>query len=172
MVEDKENNKVEGNEFGDKADGKSANHANSQETKSEFGDFKEIKEEEKKLVPKSKPVKKGGKPQKGRYGRSAWNQEGEGPIRVKMPRDGELIGVVVQRLGGNKMDIKATDGKSRNSRVPGRFRRKFWLRPGDFVIIMPWESDDDKADIIFQYRGGQVNQLKKRGLVDGLKDDF
>jgi translation initiation factor 1A len=98
--------------------------------------------------------------------------EQEVPTRVRMPRPPELLGVVVQRLGGNRMEIKTTDGKTRNCRVPGRFKRRFWLRPNDFVIILPWPTDDNKGDIIFQYRKGQAYQLRKRGLVDTLKQEF
>ena len=119
----------------------------------EFGDFQEVKEEE----PANSQVE----------------QEQEGGFRIKLPRKGEFIGKVIQRLGGNRMEVKCTDGKTRNSRVPGRFKRRFWLRPGDFVIVKPWEFDDDKADVIFQYRKGPaVSQLKKRGLLDNLKDEF
>jgi len=122
----------------------------------EFGDFEEIIEED-----------SNGNAVEGQ------SQEGEGPVRVRLPRDGEHIGKVVQRLGGNKMDVMCDDGKNRNSRVPGRFRRKFWLRPGDFVIVKGWEFDDSKADIIHQYRKGpQVDKLRKIGKLDNLKDSF
>ncbi len=121
----------------------------------EFGDFEEVKEED----SGKKPV-------------VAEQGEQEVSARVKLPHKGELIGVVVQRLGGNKMEVKATDGKTRNSRVPGRFKRRMWLRPGNFVIIAPWESDDSKADIIYQYRGNQINQLRRRGLLDRLREEF
>src|SRR3989344_1608237 len=89
----------------------------------------------------------------------------EAPVRVRMPRNTELVGVVVQRLGGNKMEIKATDGKTRNCRVPGRFKRSMWLRPGYFVLIKPWEFDNNKADIIYQYNSSAANQLKRKGLI-------
>lgn len=118
----------------------------------DFGDFEEVKDETKKDSQEQ--------PQK------------QFPSRVKLPRDGEVIGKVMQRLGGNRMSIKATDGKTRNCRVPGRFRRRFWLREGHFVIIQPWEDDDEKGDIIYQYRPHEIIQLKKRGIVDQLKDEF
>ena len=92
--------------------------------------------------------------------------------RVRLPRKRELIGVVLQRYGGNRMEILATDGKKRNCRVPGRFKRDFWLRPGDHVLIEPWEDDDEKGDIVFKYHSGAVNQLRKRGLLDSLKREF
>src|SRR3989338_10176004 len=91
------------------------------------------------------------------------------PVRVRMPREREFIGMILQRLGGNRMEVLCTDGKTRNCRVPGRFKRSMWLRPKDIVLVKPWPDDNDKADIIFQYRPGSVNQLRKRGLLDSLK---
>jgi len=119
----------------------------------DYGDFEEVKEEgaDKKLEVQS---------------------EQQVPSRVRMPRQGQLIGIVLERLGGKRMSIKATDGKTRNCRVPGRFRRKFWLRPGHIVMIEPWPDDDDKGDIVFQYRSAQISQLKKKGILDGLKEEF
>ena|SRR3989344_5176609 len=96
----------------------------------------------------------------------------EAPVRVRMPRNTELVGVVVQRLGGNKMEIKATDGKTRNCRVPGRYRRTMWLRPGNFVLIQPWPDDNSRADVIFQYKPNHVSQLRKRGLLKDLQYGF
>jgi translation initiation factor 1A len=105
--------------------------------------------------------------------------EGEGvvteegvPARVRMPRLGQLIGVVVQRLGGNRMDVLSTDGKSRNCRVPGRYKRTLWLRPKDIVMIEPWPDDDSKADVVFKYSSSAINQLRKRGILNNLTADF
>lgn len=117
-----------------------------------FGDFEEVKEEN-------------GKPNEEEL-------EQEAPARIRLPRKDELLGIVAQRLGGNRMDIKTTDGKTRNCRVPGRFKRKFWLRPGDAVLIKPWPDDNNKGDIIFQYSKGAVYQLKKRGLLNSINKGF
>ncbi len=92
--------------------------------------------------------------------------------RARLPRGKELIGVIVQRFGGNRMDVKATDGKNRNCRIPGKFKRKLWLRPKDFVMIVPWEFDNEKADIIYKYSSAEINQLKKKGLINNLNLDF
>jgi len=99
-------------------------------------------------------------------------QEEQAPTRVRMPRGKELIGIIVQRLGGNRMEVIASDGKTRNCRVPGRYRRRLWLRPRDAVIIVPWEDDDNKGDVIFKYHKGQRNQLKKRGILDFAEEGF
>ena len=49
--------------------------------------------------------------------------EGETAVRVRIPRKGELIGIIVQRFGGNRMEVLSTDGKKRNCRVPGKRRK-------------------------------------------------
>lgn len=119
-----------------------------------FGDFEEIEEESK------DDSKKPQQPQR------------QFPSRVKLPREGQFIGIVIERLGGKRMSIKATDNKIRNCRVPGRFSRRFWLRPGNFVIIEPWPDDDDKGDIVYQYRPNEISQLKRKGFVENLVSEF
>ena len=61
------------------------------------------------------------------------------------------------------MIVKCLDGKSRNCRVPGRLRKKLWLRPGDVVIVEPWELDKNKGDVILKYKPNQVEWLKSKG---------
>jgi translation initiation factor 1A len=117
----------------------------------EYGDFEEIKEESNEQKPQEEQII---------------------PTRIRMPRKGQLIGVVVQRLGGKRMSIKATDNKIRNCRVPGRFSRKFWLREGNFVMLEPWPDDDDKGDIVYQYKPNEIISLKKKGLVNNLSYKF
>ncbi len=103
---------------------------------------------------------------------SAQGEQGGEVVRVKLPRKGEVIGVVSQRLGGNRMEVTANDGKVRNCRVPGRFKRNMWLRPKDTVLIQPWPDDDGKADVIFKYSSSAINQLRKRGFLNNIKSEF
>ena len=115
----------------------------------EFGEFEEVKE-----------------------GGEIVSDEAGVPTRVRTPRKGEVIGVITQRFGGNRMEVHSTDGKKRNCRVPGRFKKFLWLRPKDVVLIMPWADDDEKGDVIFKYNSSAVNQLRKKGILDNLKEDF
>ncbi len=119
------------------------------EEESKFGDFEEIKSEEEQEQPVEQQL-----------------------TRIRTPRDKELIGIVVERLGGNRMNVHTTDGKIRNCRVPGKYKRRLWLRPGAVVIIIPWIDNDDKGDIIYKYHPGAVNQLRKKGILDSIKNDF
>ena len=100
------------------------------------------------------------------------NNESEEKIRVRLPRGEESIGIIEERHGGNKMRVNCLDGKDRVCRVPGRLKRELWLRPGDIVIIEPWELDKDKGDVIYKYRPNQVAWLKKNGYLENEEDEF
>ncbi|MBI2043547.1 translation initiation factor eIF-1A [Candidatus Pacearchaeota archaeon] len=93
------------------------------------------------------------------------DEEEQKVSRAPLPRKNEVIGILDQRLGGNKMMVSCLDGKKRNCRVPGRLKRKLWLRPNDVVIVEPWELDFNKGDIIFKYRPNQIEWLKQNGYL-------
>jgi len=95
----------------------------------------------------------------------------EQKVRARMPRAGQVVGIIDQRVGGSRMLVKCNDGKTRNCKTPGRLRRGMWLREGDYVIVEPWEFDDDKGGIMFKYTPAAVSQLKKKGILDGIESD-
>ncbi len=100
-------------------------------------------------------------------------KDGEAIVtRVKVPRGKEVLGVIEQRYGGMKMLVRCLDGKSRNCRVPGRLKRKLWIREGDIVIIEPWEFDNDRGDILFKYTPAAVDWLKQRGYLKEILGEF
>jgi len=123
-----------------------------EQEESEFGDFEEILEESEN--EEEQPV------------------EQEGYVRARWPKNGEIIGTIIQRYGGNRMEVMATDGKTRNCRVPGKYKRQLWLRPKDIVLIKIWEFDKTKGDIIYKYKPNEVTQLKKKGLLNSLSTEF
>lgn len=95
--------------------------------------------------------------------------QGDEVIRVRMPRDREVLGILEQRLGGSRNKVRCFDGKSRICRIPGKLKRRLWVRDNDIVLVEPWEfGGDEKGDIIFKYKQVQVNVLKKKGLLNNL----
>ena len=109
----------------------------------------------------------------GRKKEEAAHQEAlaEDIARVKLPRNGQTFGIVEQRLGGTRMRVRCMDNKVRICRIPGRFKRKLWVREGDTVLVEPWElSGDDKGDILFKYKKSQIVWLKAKGHLKALED--
>ena len=90
-------------------------------------------------------------------------EEKEGSLIL--PRENQVIGIVEKRLGGNKMQVECFDGNTRVCRVPGRFKKKLWIRPGDVVLVEKWEfGGDEKGDIIHKYSHAAIEKLKEKGL--------
>ena len=106
------------------------------------------------------------------YKQKKKNQEEPRIQRARLPKGKEIIGIIEQRLGGNKMMVNCLDGKARNCRVPGRLKRKLWLRPNDVVIIEPWELDDTRGDVIFKYNKSQIMWLRKNNYLETEKTEF
>ena len=91
--------------------------------------------------------------------------------RTRLPRGNQVIGILERRVGGSRNIVRCMDGKTRNCRIPGRLKRKLWVREGDILLIEPWElSGDEKGDIIFKYRPTQIPILRQKGYLDKLKD--
>ena len=92
--------------------------------------------------------------------------------RIKLPRDRETFGILEQRVGASRCRVRCLDGKTRICRIPGRLKRRLWVREGDLLLIEPWElGGDGKGDVIFKYRPSQVQFLRSRGYLDKL-DEF
>ncbi|MEM2956297.1 MAG: translation initiation factor eIF-1A [Candidatus Pacearchaeota archaeon] len=99
------------------------------------------------------------------------NEEGE-IQRVRLPRGREVLGILEQRLGASRMMVKCFDGKTRTCRVPGRLKRKLWLREGDIVLVEPWEfQPDEKGDIVYKYNPTAAEWLKKKGFIK-IEEEF
>lgn len=97
-------------------------------------------------------------------------EEGQIPQRVRLPRGREMIGVVDQRLGFGKMRVLCADRKLRICRIPGKFRRRLWVKTGDFVVMEPWEiQSDEKGDIVYKYTHFQALALQRKGLLKSLE---
>lgn len=91
--------------------------------------------------------------------------------RIKLPRGNQTFGILEQRLGGSRMRVRCLDGKTRICRVPGRLKKKLWVREGDVLLIEPWElGGDAKGDVIFKYKSNQVQWLKKNNHLKELED--
>ena len=89
--------------------------------------------------------------------------------RVRTPRTGEILGVVIGRTGGSRFMAICNDKKERMCRVPGKIKHQIWVREGDYVIIKPWSIEGDKkADIIWRYTRIQADWLRRNGFLRDL----
>ena len=91
----------------------------------------------------------------------------DGPVRVRLPnkKENEIFGIADQLLGASRIKIMCADGKSRMGRIPGKLKKRMWIRVGDLVIVRPWKFQDDKSDIVWRYTKTQASYLSRRKMI-------
>lgn len=97
-----------------------------------------------------------------------------GKIRVKMPnlRVNEMFALAEQILGGRRVTVLCADGETRMARIPGKMRRRQWVREGDLIIVWPWDFQDAKADVKHRYTKTQAMYLSRKGVLPADVDIF
>lgn len=86
--------------------------------------------------------------------------------RLRMPRNDEVLGIVEQMLGASRMKVNCKDNKVRICRIPGKIKRRIWIKEGDVVIVKPWTvQGGEKGDIIWRYTRPQVDRLVSQGVI-------
>jgi len=133
------------------------------EKKTEEEKEKPAKEEVKKLAPE---------PPRPNYRRPQGGQEEY--VRVKLPNKAkrEIFAIADQLLGASRIKVLGADGKARMGRIPGKLRKRMWIRQGDLLIIKPWEFQEEKADIVWRYTKTQAISLSKKKLLPEAIDPF
>ena len=97
-----------------------------------------------------------------------------GKIRVKMPnrKINEMFAFAEQILGGRRVTVLCEDGETRMARIPGKMRRRQWVRDGDLIIVWPWDFQDSKADVKHRYTKTQAMYLSRKGVLPKELDFF
>ncbi len=131
----------------------------------------EKKSEEKVVKPKPKKAKKG---KKGKYGKKYGKQVDETNLRVTLPYKpkGEMFAVAETFQGGSRLQLICEDGERRMGRIPGKLRRRMWVRENDLLIVVPWSFQDSKADVKFRYTPTQTSNLKRSGKIPEILDIY
>ena len=135
---------------------------NSEEKSS--GDEEQSKDEEKKVEKNKKS--------KGKKGNQQQNTEAN--LRVTLPYKpkGEMFAVAETFQGGSRLQLICEDGERRMGRIPGKLRRRMWVRENDLLIVVPWSFQDSKADVKFRYTPTQTSNLKRLGKIPEILDIY
>ena len=124
---------------------------------------------------------KKGKPKKGQKRRRSYDRDPSvsikiigasgqpETIRVRLPKQGEVLGIVTQILGADRLQVRCTDGHTRVVVIPGKFRKRLWTRQNDIVSVMPWYDFETqvntRAYLCYRYNRNQADWLEKKGYI-------
>lgn len=98
----------------------------------------------------------------------------EAGVRTILPnkKKGEMFGVVEKLSGASRLLVMCEDGFTRNARIPGKMKKRMWIREGDLVIVKPWDFQKEKADVEYRYTQTQASYLSRNNLLPEIIDIF
>lgn len=86
---------------------------------------------------------------------------------ARIPGEGEVLGVIEKMLGYDRARVKCLDGKTRLCRIPGRMRKRVWMREGDVVIVAIWDfQPETRGDIVYRYTKSELRKLREAGVLE------
>ena len=91
--------------------------------------------------------------------------EKEASSDLRMPSETEVFATVVSMLGANRVKVQCADGVERTARIPGKMRKRVWIREDDVILVEPWEWQDEKADVTWRYEKQAADQLRREGKI-------
>ena len=114
------------------------------------------------------------KKKKGKKSKKNQPPPDEANLRVKLPYrpKGEIFAVAETFQGGSRLQLICEDGERRMGRIPGKLRRRMWVRENDLLIVVPWSFQDSKADVKFRYTPTQTSNLKRLGKIPEILDIY
>jgi len=68
---------------------------------------------------------------------------------------------IIKALGDRRFSVMFPDKKEFIAMVPGRFRKRCWMKVGDIVIVSRREFQNSKMDILHKYTDEEIKILAK-----------
>ena len=89
----------------------------------------------------------------------------EGDInQLVRPGTGQLLGIVTEMFGYNRIMVKCSDGADRVCRIRGKMKRRTWIKKGDVVSVAPWDFQTSRASAP-AYTQNQAQVLHSKGIL-------
>jgi translation initiation factor 1A len=91
---------------------------------------------------------------------------------VELAENGQEYAKVLARLGGARIEVECTDGKKRQAIIPGKFKKKIWMNPGDIVLVsVDAVGNDEVCSVDKKYSPKDVVTLRQKGLINFEEDE-
>ncbi len=90
--------------------------------------------------------------------------------KIILPVKEEKLGIITEFLGAGHLKVFCSDGVTRFCRIPGRIRKRVWMKEGDIVLVALWPFQPKKGDIVHRYTSSQAGWLKRKGYLDFIKE--
>lgn len=76
--------------------------------------------------------------------------------------DLEEYGKIIKLLGDRRVRLLLTDNSEILGHIPGRFRKKVWMKLNDIVLVSRRDFQTNKTDILHKYTESECRKLYKQ----------
>ena len=83
-------------------------------------------------------------------------------MNIPRPKVTQLYATAYEFKGGSRLTVQCDDGKVRMGRIPGKIRKRAWIKLGDLLIIEPWVvQGDTKCDVKYRFTRTERERIGK-----------
>ncbi len=89
--------------------------------------------------------------------------------RVRTPKKDEVFGIVEEMLGFYRLKVHCEDQKERLCRIPGKMKKRVWIKIDDLVVVKLSDIErDKKGEVVFRYTKTQAKWLERHGYLKNV----
>ena len=77
------------------------------------------------------------------------------------PEDLQEYGKITNLLGDRRINVMLADNTEVLAIIPGKFRKRCWMKVNDIIIVSKREFQEDRWDVCYKYNDDEIRQLAK-----------
>ena len=114
-------------------------------------------------------------PKKKKSSKNAKNKKGgSSPTKRQLLYKDDLQEYVImtKMLGDRRIMVTLPDTSETMAVIPGRFRKRVWMKPGDVLLASYREFQENKLDIIYKYSPDEIRKLVQQSEIPPFFQDM
>jgi len=72
---------------------------------------------------------------------------------------------IMKLLGDRRITVVLPDSSEMLALIPGRFRKRCWMKVGDVIVVSRREFQNNRVDVVYKYKPDEIRKLCKQGEI-------
>jgi translation initiation factor 1A len=80
--------------------------------------------------------------------------------------------LMTKMLGDRRIMVTLPDTSETMAVIPGRFRKRVWMKPGDVLLASYRDFQENKLDIVYKYNTDEIRKLVNQAEIPPFFQDM